>query len=228
MVRWGIQPRPVKCPERTKPMPQQSAAGKRHLRRFRPLLCQIALATTILASCGTETPQVPAKPLPEFQPTASVEDIMRSMIDPAADILWDAVVTTVTDGGIEKIQPETEEDWLPLELSAITLLEAGNLLLIDGRRIVGERSFLELPGNDLSSNDTVGLSGADRESWFRLSRELHDAGAELLNAVRTRSVQNLFEGGGRLYVACENCHARFSDFRDESENGPQQNGRSLP
>ena len=178
--------------------------------RYPACLLQVTLAAaTVLTSCATDAPARSAPPLPEFQPTASVEDIMRSMVDPSADAMWDAVVTTVTDAGVEEVRPQTEEDWGALERGAIMLVEAGNLLLIDGRRIAREGSVSELPGFDLEPDEIAVLVADDRDTWVRLARELHDAGVVMLNAVRARDVDALLEGGARLDVACESCHSRF-------------------
>ena len=134
---------------------------------------------------------------------------MRSMVDPPADAMWDAVVTTVTDAGVEEVRPDTEEDWLGLERGAIMLVEAGNLLQIDGRRIADEGSASELPGVDLEPDEIAVRVADNRDTWIRLARELHDAGVVMLEAVRARNVEALLEGGDRLDVACENCHSRF-------------------
>ena len=175
----------------------------------RSLLLPVTLAVTVLTSCATDAPAPSASPIPEFQPTASVEDIMRSMVDPPADAMWDAVVTTVTDAGIEEVRPETETEWLALERGAIMLVEAGNLLLIDGRRIAREGSVSELPGFDLEPDEIAVRVADNRDTWMRLARELHDAGVVMFDAVRARDVDALLEGGDRLDVACENCHSRF-------------------
>ena len=178
-------------------------------RHHSALLLPVTLAAALAASCATETPAPSAAPLPDLQPTASVEDLMRSMIGPPADALWDAVVTTVTDTGIEAVRPETEEDWSPLERDAIMLVEAGNLLLIDGRRIASEGSVSEWPGIDLDPDEIAVRVAENRDAWRRMARELHDAGVVMLDAVRGRDVDALLEGGDRLDVACENCHTRF-------------------
>ena len=145
------------------------------------------LAGTVLMSCAPEPAAPPAVPVVEFQPTATVEDIMRAMVDPPADAMWDAVVTTVTDTGIEEVRPETDEDWLSLERGAVMLVEAGNLLLIDGRRIADEDSVSELPGIDLEPAEIAARVEQDRDAWMRSARELHDAGVVMLNAVRDRN-----------------------------------------
>ena len=134
---------------------------------------------------------------------------MRSMIDPAADAVWDAVVTVGTVDGIETTQPETTDDWLALRRHAITLMEVPNLLLIEGRRVAGVGSRSELPGIDLEPAEIELLLGQDRDTWTRLVRELHDAAAGVLSAVVAMDVDALLVAGDRLDLACENCHSTY-------------------
>ena len=164
-----------------------------------------------LASCS-EGPPPPAPGAGHddaLQPTATVEELMRWLIDPAADAMWDAVVVTSTRDGIREERPETAEDWAALERDAILLVEAGNLLQMDGRAIAGAGSASELPGVDLEPADIAVRVAGDRDTWNRSARELHDVGVVLLDAVRARDVDALLEAGHRLDVACESCHSRF-------------------
>ena len=190
-------------------------------------LLQVTLAAAVVTSCATDAPAPSAPPLHEFQPTASVQDIMRLMVDPSADTMWDAVVTTVTDAGVEEVRPQTEEEWLALERSAIMLVEAGNLLLIDGRRIAREGSVAELPGFDLEPDEIAVRVADNGDSWVRLARELHDAGVVMLTAVRARDVDALLEGGHRLDVACESCHSRFW-YSDNPGSGTRRSPPAPP
>ena len=181
--------------------------GLIHFRQVRPVV--VSVVVLLLAACSGETPVPVQAPQPGFQPTTSVEELMRSLIDPAADTLWDAVVITSTIDGINEQQPETDEDWLRLERATITLVEAGNLLQMDGRRIADAGSVSELPGIDLEPADIAKRVANNRDAWLRSARELHDAGAVLLTAVRNRNIDGLLVGGERLDVACESCHSRF-------------------
>lgn len=194
-----------------------STHAERH--RLAVRLLPLSLAASLLTACASEPHTPSAAPRPEFQPTATVEDIMLAMIDPAADAMWDAIVTTATDAGVEEVRPETDEDWLPLERNAIMLVEAGNLLLMDGRRIASEGSVSELPGIDLEPDEIAVRVAEHHDAWARLARELHDVGVVLLSAVRARDVDALLAGGDRLYVACENCHSRFWYPDDPGSNG---------
>ena len=189
-----------------------STCGQRHGRLI------ALVAASLLTACASEPPAPSAAPRPEFQPTATVEDIMLAIVDPAADAMWDAIVTTATDAGVEEVRPETDEDWVPLERSAIMLVEAGNLLLMDGRRIASQGSVSELPGIDLEPDEIAVRVAENHDAWARVARELHDVGVVLLSAVRTRDVDALLAGGDRLYVACENCHSRFW-YPDNVGNG---------
>jgi len=144
-----------------------------------------------------------------FQVTATVEEIMVSIIDPAADAVWDSVVIVVNENGIETTQPETNEDWLTLRRHAITLVEATNLLLIEGRAVAAPDSRSKLPGIDLEPDEIETLLSADRATWLELSGKLHESGVQVLDAVDRQDVDALLVAGDRLDLACENCHAKY-------------------
>ena len=82
---------------------------------------------------------------------------MRYMIDPSADAVWDAIVTEVTADGVFTTEPETDEDWMVLRRHAVTLIEATDLLLMEGRRVAAEGSRSELPGVDLEPEEIEAL-----------------------------------------------------------------------
>jgi hypothetical protein len=144
-----------------------------------------------------------------FTTTATIEDIMRSIIDPAADAVWDAVVTTVTPNGTESIAPESSEDWAQLRRHAITLVEVTNLLMVEGRQVAAPGSRSDMPGVDLEPEAIAALLAEDRDRWVRLVTELHRTGVTVLGAVERQDVDALLVAGDRLDLACENCHARY-------------------
>ena len=91
----------------------------------------------------------PAPPAPPYSTTATLKDIMQLMVDPAADQVWQAVMTVDSDKGTVETVPRSDEDWTVARRGAVTLLEASNLLMIPGRRVAkpGEKS--EAPGVEL-------------------------------------------------------------------------------
>ena len=134
---------------------------------------------------------------------------MRSMIDPAADAIWDAVVTEATPAGIVTTVPATNEDWLGLRRHAVTLVESTNLLLIEGRQVAGAGSRSEMPSVDLEPKEIEALLSEDRDTWISLVTNLHTSGVQVLTAVDALDVDALLEAGDGLDLACESCHARY-------------------
>ncbi len=169
----------------------------------------LTVSTLLVAACTTPAEAPTVEPDQDFQPTATIEELMRWMVDPPADAMWDAVVITSTPDGLEEQRPETDDDWLALERDAVLLLEAGNLLQMENRPVADAASVSELPGVDLEPEEIAARIADNPDAWRRSARALHDAGVVMLDAVRARDVDALLEGGDRLDVACENCHSRF-------------------
>ena len=131
------------------------------------------------------------------------------LIDPAADAVWDAVVTEVTPDGIVETRPETDGDWTRLRRQAVLLAEGANLLLVEGRRVAAPESRSELPGIDLHPDAIEDLLAEDWRPWAEAARALADASVTVLDAVEARDVDALLAAGADLDLACESCHAQY-------------------
>ena len=164
----------------------------------------IALAVLFAGAAGCAS-----EPASDMEPAATVEELMRSMVDPAADAVWDAVVIEATADGIVETRPENEGDWLRLRRHALTLAEASNLLLIEGRRIAAPESRSELPGIDLHPDAIQELVDEDWAGWVEAALGLRATSAVVLDAVQARDVDALLEAGTELDLACEDCHAVY-------------------
>src|SRR3979490_1948874 len=101
-------------------------------------------ASLFLVTSGTAR-----QPPVEYRASATVKDIMDSMIDPSADSLWDSVATIVSATGTEERAPRTDEDWAKVRHNAITLVEATNLILMDGRHVARPGEKAENPKVEL-------------------------------------------------------------------------------
>src|SRR5580704_13082894 len=64
---------------------------------------------------------------------ASIKDLMQSIIDPSADVLWGAAGTVVDKEGFHDLIPKTQEQWLDVRRAAVRIIEGGNLLMMPGR-----------------------------------------------------------------------------------------------
>jgi hypothetical protein len=170
---------------------------------LRPALTRATWLLLILTS-GCSNPARPA-----FKPTATVREIMGSVIDPAADGLWDAVETVATLEGTQKKAPATEDEWKALRRHAIALTEAGNLLLIPGRQIARPGAKAEDPRVDLNPEEVQTLMTQNPGSWARFAGQLHDAAMESVRAIDARDVEQLLNAGDVLDKACESCHQMY-------------------
>ena len=127
---------------------------------------------------------------PPFEPQASVKELMVSIVDPAADVLWDSVGTIISEEGVVEWYPKTDEEWAAVRNGAVTIMESGNLLMI------GDRA-------------------RDNGAWMELSRGMIDAGAAALEAAESKDPDAVFAVGEQIYLACDRCHGLYwIDDRD--------------
>ena len=171
-------------------------------------LCTLVLSGLIMfaGSCGGRDE---GQPQSDFRPTATVKDIMVSIINPEADVLWNAVATVISMTGTEEREPKTDEDWAAVRRSAIQLVEATNLLRIPGRLVArpGEKS--ENPRIELEPETIQRLIAEDPATWTSLVNRLHDAAVPALNAINAKNAKGLFDAGEHIENACEACHQHY-------------------
>src|SRR3954468_285192 len=66
----------------------------------------------------------------DMKPVVSVKELMRDMLDPASDYIFDAVKTVTTKKGTIETLPKTDEDWAKLRIGAVTIAEGVYLLKV--------------------------------------------------------------------------------------------------
>lgn len=145
------------------------------MRTFVPAACLCAAG---LAACGRA-----ADPLP-FKPVATVDQLMDAVITPAAETYWDSVATIVDKNGITEKFPRTDQEWEAVWGAAMTIAEAGNLLMMPPR------------------------AHADGD-WMRFAAELVDRGVEAAKAAEARSPEAVLDAGERVYNVCTGCHMQY-------------------
>ncbi len=136
------------------------------------------LALWFAAGCTGEAPERPV-------PVADVQELMISVLEPAAETYWDGVGEVLDEEGVHQFRPLTEEDWTSLRNAAFVLAESGNLLMMDGR-------------------------ARDRDDWMAHSRTMVETGRLALDAVDRRNAGAVFDAGAEVYYACRDCHARYA------------------
>ena len=172
-------------------------------------LALAGVSLLVAAACSAPAPAPAARKEPPFRKTATIKDIMDSMVDPSADFLWESVATIVTRKGTEERRPRTDDEWKAVRRAAITLVEATNLLIMDGRAVAkpGEKS--ENPGIELSPEAIRRVMDDDPDTLVKLAGALHDAGMKAMAAIDAKNADALSDAGEVIDNACETCHLKY-------------------
>jgi hypothetical protein len=183
------------------------------------LHCASLLALGVLLSgCSSSkspasSPPAPAPPIlwGDMKPVVSVKELMRDMLDPASDNIFDAVkIETTKRGTIEKT-PKTDADWDRIRVGAVTIAEGAYLLKVP-------RPFAP-PGDENNSTgpDASELSPAqikakleaDPVLWNAKIEALRNVGLEVLDIVKKKNTAELWDASYNLDQACESCHLQY-------------------
>ncbi len=169
----------------------------------------VALCLTALtfARCASK----PAAPASEMKPYVSVKELMQNIIDPIADNVFDAVATDVSETGVVETKPETDEQWAKVMQGAVTLAEGTNLLKMQ-RPIAppGDKNNSGGPdAPELSPEQIQAKIDQDRALWAKHVDELRDEALKVIDIVKARNADALFDAGSRIDSACENCHLEY-------------------
>ena len=117
-------------------------------------------------------------------PVASVKQIMKGIVGPAATTVFNSVGTIASASGVEEHAPHTDEEWEEVGNSAAALIESGNLMLIGNRMV-------------------------DKDDWVKMSQAMIDAGKVTLSAVRAKNADQVFASGEAINESCDNCHHKY-------------------
>ena len=120
-----------------------------------------------------------------YTPVANLQELMSTVVDPAADFYWDAVGWIIDASGIEEIRPESPEEWDLVRNAAFVVAESGNLMMMEGRAF-------------------------DEEAWFAYSQALVSVGRRAIEAAEARDEQGVFDVGAEIYAVCTGCHSTYA------------------
>lgn len=138
-----------------------------------------------LWASGCNRATAPPAPLPPFRPVADVKQLMASVVEPAAEVYWDAVGSVTDKSGTIEFEPKTDEEWIAVRNSAYVVAEAGNLLMMSSR-------------------------AKDSADWMKLSEALVDVGQRAIRAAEAKDKTAVFDVGAEVYDACVACHAKYA------------------
>ena len=191
-------------------------------RIVRSLGAQVALVGLALSipACSSSTPPPPPatsdRPQPQvlwgdMKPLVSVKELMKYMIDPVSDNVFDAVGTIVTKDGLVDRVPKTDEDWDKVQTGAVSLAEGIYLLKVprpftppgDRNNSIGPDAV------ELSPEQITAKVEADPVEWNARIETLRNASLNVLEVVKKRDASQLWEAGELIDQACEACHRSY-------------------
>jgi hypothetical protein len=143
--------------------------------------CSKLLLVAAALGAGCSAPAAPP-----FKPVADNKLLMQAVVDPNADVIWEAVKTILTPESTEEIRPKTDEQWTAVRNSAIALAESGNLLMLAPR-------------------------AKDSGEWMKAAQQLVETGTDAMHAAEAKNPDRLFTIGGDIYEACSNCHQKYME-----------------
>jgi len=111
---------------------------------------------------------------PTFQPVGTVHQIMLGIVKPTSDIIF----------AIPGKKPATDADWATVQNAALTLAEAGNLLMLPGR-------------------------AKDNGEWVKDAKALVSAGSDAFKAANAKDAKALEDIGDKIEDTCEACHGKY-------------------
>ena len=138
------------------------------------------------ASKPAAAPPAAAKPAaPPDRTLLSVKDVMRHIINPAAETYWAHSGEVDDEKGANDRIPTSQEQWNINIDTAAQIAEAGNLLMMDGR-----------------ARDPNG-------PWMKYAIALNKAGIAGMAAATAHDHDKTNDAGSAMYDACFQCHGRY-------------------
>jgi cytochrome c556 len=166
----------------------------------------------LLSACeqrGSIAPQAQAgaQSGPPFILTATIKELMDSTVDPSADVVWGSVAVKATKTGVDEHKPRTDADWQEVRRSAITLMEAMNLLMMEGRHAAPAGT--QPAAGELAPTEIDKRIAQSRPAFIAFAKQLNATAETALHAIDRKDADALFTVGGDIDTACEACHLTY-------------------
>jgi len=120
-----------------------------------------------------------------FIAVADLPDLMITVVEPAAEVYWDAVGWIIDAGGTTEIRPGSPEEWEAVRNAAYQVAESGNLMMMGDRAV-------------------------DEAAWTGFSQAMISVGRRAIEAAEARDEQGVFDVGAEIYGVCNGCHATYA------------------
>jgi hypothetical protein len=138
----------------------------------------------VIAGARTARQGASVEEAPPTTPVATVAQIMHGIVQPNANVIYNAVGTFVSAAGVKEVAPQNDEEWATVGNSAAALVESGNLLLL-GSRLV------------------------DHGDWITMTRAFMDASQDALKAAQAKDKDAILTAGADINDTCDTCHEKY-------------------
>lgn len=139
----------------------------------------------VLSGCNQTSKQAADVPEPDYLRTHSLRQLMAGVIDPTADIYWDASGWIMDEHGTTDLSPKTDAEWNQVQVAAATLTELANLLMTE--------PYAKGRGRD----------------WIDHARGLAIVGQKAEQAAKAHDPQQVMSVGATIDEVCSSCHDQF-------------------
>jgi cytochrome c556 len=184
--------------------------------RLLALFAGVFAFAAVTSSCAAPKQAPPPPPAAQqlwgdMKPIVSVKELMRDMIDPASDYIFDAIGETDTKQGTVVREPKTDQDWEKIRIGAVTLAEGVYLLKIPRPFApAGDENNSTGPEpEELSPAQIRAKLEADPALWNAKIEALRNVGLQVLEIVKRKDAKELWDAAENLDDACETCHLAF-------------------
>jgi hypothetical protein len=177
-----------------------------------------AAALLLLGACSSKEAAEQAAAAPASAPAAggiskdaSMLDLMKDSIAPAAEALWNAVGSESTPQGTRDLAPSTDAEWTALRQKAQLIIDASKAIAEEGRVVAHPGQKLKDPPGegDLTPEQAQAAITKDHPAFVAFSTALQAVGSDYLAAIDKKNVEAFMEVGGKMDEVCEACHTRF-------------------
>jgi cytochrome c556 len=177
-------------------------------------LSVLAVVMSLACGCRPASDPASAEPPSPYRATATLRDVMQSVVAPSAQGLWEAVGTISNAKGTVHLEPRTDAEWAAVRRHAITLLESANILLVPGRHIAPTgaetlRAEEADPGAELPPAEIEKRVNENWQTWTAMTHALNDSAMAILKTVDAKDARGLETTGSDLDAVCESCHLTF-------------------
>jgi len=122
--------------------------------------------------------------LPAAPPVATIKQLMNAIVLPNANVIYNAVGTTIDGTKVDETVPKNDKEWAAVGDSAAAIVESGNLLLAGDRLI-------------------------DKREWLSYTQRFIAAGKAAVAAANAKKPDGILAAGGDLNETCDACHEKY-------------------